>query len=187
MKGDPTNPPLQPPTPTCTLLPILTLGAACLDHHAEPCIKDMALCELGIAFDNPLHQELSIKADNILDTHQPAIPIPSSGKLAWAKFLYFLQGDDSPHTVTVSPPGTITFEFPADAQCVCHWMDRIGLRTLNNSAKQLAVLLLALATAFGAGLGDGDNDEDDPMADRRTPVRACTVHLSPLHYSTLKT
>ncbi|HEV2208996.1 MAG TPA: hypothetical protein VG167_09500 [Verrucomicrobiae bacterium] len=189
MKGEPTNPPLLSPTTTCTLAPILTLGAACLDHHAEPCIKDIALLGIGIAYDNSPHQELVITTDNLLDTHQPSIPfpIPSLGKLAWAKFLYLLQGHDSPHTVTVSPPATISFQFPADAHCIFHWMDRIGLRIPNNTAKQLAVLLLALATAFASGLGDGDNDDDDPTADRHTPVRTCSVHLSSLYYSTLKT
>jgi hypothetical protein len=185
MKGEPTHTPLQPPTPTCTLVPILTLGAACLDHHAEPCIKHIALSGLGIAFDNSLHQELSIKADNILDTQQPPIPIPTRGRLAWAEFLYFLSGQDSPHTVTVSPPATIFFQFPADAQCLFPWMDRIGFRTLTNTTKQLAAILLALATAIAPGLGDADNDDDDATADRHTPARVCSLlHLSPstIHY-----
>jgi hypothetical protein len=181
MKGEPTNPPLQPPTPTCTLLPILTLGAACLDHHAEPCIKDIALLEIGIAYDNSSHQELTITTDNVLDTHQPSIPIPipSLGKLAWAKFIYLLQGHDSPHTVTLSPPATIHFQSPADEQCLFPWMDRIGFRILNNTANQLVAILLALGVATAPGLGDGD-DDDDPAADRHIQAHSCSHHhLSP--------
>ncbi|HEV2211298.1 MAG TPA: hypothetical protein VG167_21245 [Verrucomicrobiae bacterium] len=180
MKGEDTNHPQQPPP--LTLNPIRELGPACLDHKADPTIKDISLHHLRIRFEDSPLEEISIQADNLLDPQQP--PIPRLGKPISATFNIHFHEDNDLHSVTITPPN-VFFQHPPDAPRIFPWMDRTGFRIITKAANSLATILLALGIATAPAFADGDGDEDDPDSDRKihlsSPALACLTPWRIVH------
>ncbi|HEV2211023.1 MAG TPA: hypothetical protein VG167_19800 [Verrucomicrobiae bacterium] len=156
-----------PPQFVFNLNALRSLGPAALDHKRNPAIQDIKLRELSIAFDDPLHHEITIRADNILDPTHPPIKIPRNGRLSRAKFEVQCTSASAPQALTIEPPTTLTIECAACLATLLAWLQHTGFAALRTTASTLAPILLALATLIAPALSDNDGDADDFGSDSK--------------------
>ena len=172
MQGGPTTCPAPPkPEPdqtTLTLEPLRTEGPDSLLPDPVSGVSQAKLSLLTTATSASVHEQTTTTGDDIFLSSAAAGKhrdlIPPGHRILRAILTLHLKNSTEPHTVELSPPNTIKYDDPADAQLVIQFLTSHKFVTLK---KILSLLLIipSLTAALLPGVDDDDDDLEDTSDD----------------------